>query len=221
MGGDGDAMINLGAFGLVRLMREGAVSAREVTAAHVAHSEHVNPLINAIAVPRFAEAFAEAGRLDRAFIRGKPTGRLHGLPITVKECLRPLARNAVWRLTAACNHYRYEFGRAFRKRRIDLIACPPAAGTAPPHGRGASVSFGSAALFNLLGMPAGVVAIPGMEKSGEVPAGVQIVAPRWREDAVLRAMAAVELAATSMRAPVRPWRRSTGRTGSAPWGRPP
>jgi Amidase len=78
---------NLGAYGLVRLLRGGAVSAREVTAAYVARSEEINPLINAIVAPRFAEAFAEASRLDRAFARGRATGRLHGLPITVKECI--------------------------------------------------------------------------------------------------------------------------------------
>lgn len=80
-------MISLGAFGLVRLMREGGASAREVIAAHVARSEAINPLINAIVAPRFADALAEAGRLDHAFTRGKKTARLHGLPITVKECI--------------------------------------------------------------------------------------------------------------------------------------
>lgn len=464
-------MINLGAFGLVRLMREGEVSAREVIAAHVARSEEVNPLINAIVVPRFADALAEAARLDHAFTRRK-TGRLHGLPITVKECIDvcgmtttggvvggaakrkkrdatvvrllrregaillgktnlaqlswghetdnplfgrtnnpwnialtpggssggeaaivaaggsalgvgtdsggsvrvpahycgihgfkptsgrltdagsldarllsfqaivrnqpgllarrvedlglayhvlagerrvrsstghgapgtegtfdltgwrigyylalgssrptpavasavlrsvrmladlgaeaeqfsppdpertarlfadafaldggtalrkrlgnsprsaavdealrragpPLGRQGVRDLMAACNHYRHEFAKAFYKMRISLIVCPPASGTAPPHNMGASVSFDSAALFNLLGMPAGVVTVP--DRTG-LPVGVQIAGPRWREDVVLRAMAAVEMAATGTahdRGPVTPGPKSS------------
>jgi fatty acid amide hydrolase len=464
-------MINLGAFGLVRIMREGGASAREVIAAHVARSEEINPLINAIVAPRFADALAEAGRLDHAFTRGKKAGRLHGLPITVKECIDvcgmtttggvvggaakrknrdaaivrllrregaivlgktnlaqlswghetdnplfgrtnnpwnlaltpggssggeaaivatggsavgvgtdsggsvrvpahycgihafkptsgrlanagsldtrllsfqaivrnqpgllgrrvkdlglvyhvlagerrvqsgagygppgtegtfdltgwrvgyylalgasrpapavasavlrsvrllaelgaeaeefsppdpehaarlfaevftldggaalqkmlgnsprsasvddalrgagpPLGRQEVRNLTAACNHYRYEFAKAFHKMRISLIVCPPASGTAPPHNMGASVSFDSAALFNLLGMPAGVVAVP--DGTG-LPVGVQIAGPKWREDVVLRAMAAVEMAAFGAvhnRSPVTPGPKS-------------
>lgn len=450
-------MIDLGAFDLVRLMRQGTASAREVIAAQVARSEEINPLINAIVAPRFAEALAEAGRLDSAYTRGTQRGRLHGLPVTVKECLDvrgmattggvvgegarragrdapvvrllrsqgaivvgktnvaqlcwghetdnplfgrtsnpwdltltpggssggeaaivaaggsvlgvgtdsggsvrvpahycgihalkptsgrlsaagsldtrlfsfqaivtnqpgllgrrvrdlalvydvlaggpvrpatagagtgtgeasdltgwrvgyylslgsirvapavtdavlsslrlltglgadaqefippdpehaaelyaavftidggaalrdmlgdssrsrdvgdvlrsagpPLAGHQVQQLTAACARYRREFARAFRNLRLDLLVCPPASGTAPPHGLGGSVSFSPAALYNLLGMPAGVVAVPGPGSCGPVPAGVQIAAPRWREDVVLRAMAALELAA--------------------------
>ena len=104
----------------------------------------------------------------------------------------PLAGHGVRKLTAACNQYRHEFAQALREKRINLIVCPPAAETAPPHGAGASVSFDPAALYNLLGMPAGVVAVP----TSAVPVGVQIVGPKWREDVVLRAMTALELATT-------------------------
>lgn len=74
---------------------------------------------------------------------------------------------------------------------------------------GASVSFDSAALFNLLGMPAGVVAVP---DGAGLPVGVQIAGPKWREDVVLRAMAAVEMAvigAAHDRGPVTPGPKSS------------
>jgi fatty acid amide hydrolase len=106
-------------------------------------------------------------------------------------------------------------------RRIELvnrhaIICPPFALPAVPHGGYmAGVALSYSMLYNLLGMPAGVVAAtrvrPGEESdrprsrdvveqaaraaeadSSGLPVGVQIVARHWREDVLLAVMAALE-----------------------------
>lgn len=80
-------MTNPGACDILQLVRSGEVSATEAVLGYVARIEEVNPFINAVVTARFDQALAEAGRLDRAFARGERRGCLHGLPITVKECL--------------------------------------------------------------------------------------------------------------------------------------
>lgn len=62
------------------------VSALEVVQAHIARIEAVNGRLNAVVVPRFDEARAEAAAADERLARGEPLGPLHGVPITVKEC---------------------------------------------------------------------------------------------------------------------------------------
>jgi amidase len=67
-----------------RAVSSGAVSAREVLEAHLARIEQVNPLLNAV-TQRFAEATAEADRIDRLVRAGSAVGPLAGVPFTVKE----------------------------------------------------------------------------------------------------------------------------------------
>ena len=65
----------------------GELSAAEVVEAHIARIEAVNPALNAVVVKRFAQARAEAAEADAQRARGGALGALHGVPITVKECL--------------------------------------------------------------------------------------------------------------------------------------
>jgi fatty acid amide hydrolase len=113
--------------------------------------------------------------------------------------------------------YRLRFVESLTTRGIDAIICPPHALPALTHGgsyylmTAGSYSF----LYNLLGMPAGVVAAtrvrPGEESdrprsrevvysaarevergSAGLPVGVQVAGHHWREDVVLSVMAALE-----------------------------
>jgi fatty acid amide hydrolase len=47
----------------------------------------VNGALNAVVVKRYAEAREEARAADRRRAAGEPLGALHGVPVTVKECL--------------------------------------------------------------------------------------------------------------------------------------
>ena len=70
---------------LARALRAGAVSAREVLAAHIDRIAATNPSINAIVTLVPERAAAQAQAADEAFARGQPVGPLHGLPIAHKD----------------------------------------------------------------------------------------------------------------------------------------
>lgn len=61
-------------------------TSEEVVTTYIGHIKKVNPLINAMVEDRFDEAIAEAKQFDELNRKGKkPTGRLAGVPISVKE----------------------------------------------------------------------------------------------------------------------------------------
>lgn len=122
-----------------------------------------------------------------------------------------------WALVEARTAYRDKFRAALDAGRFDAILCPPTSLPALLHGDTANLpDFDSyARIFNLMGMPAGVVAAtrvrPGEESdrapsrdlveqtaravetgSAGLPVGVQVAARHWREDVVLAVMAALE-----------------------------
>ncbi|NTV65968.1 MAG: amidase, partial [Oscillochloris sp.] len=120
-------------------------------------------------------------------------------------------------LTEAVHVYRGRFLAALEAGRFDAIICPPLATPAVPHAL--SGKLGDYAsyvqLYNVLGMPAGVVAATRVRRDEEsdrrpskdtveqaaravergsagLPVGVQVVARHWREDVALALMAALE-----------------------------
>ncbi len=72
---------------LADLIAAGRVSAVQVVQAHIARIERVNPRLNAVVVARFEQAMDEARAADARQARGELLGPLHGVPITIKECL--------------------------------------------------------------------------------------------------------------------------------------
>src|SRR3954452_16838754 len=74
-----------GAEALVHRMAAGEVSAREVVAAHIDRIRVVNPRLNAVVVPLFEHAMAEAAASDERRRRSESLGPLEGVPVTVKE----------------------------------------------------------------------------------------------------------------------------------------
>ncbi|MBI5934442.1 MAG: amidase [Chloroflexi bacterium] len=122
-----------------------------------------------------------------------------------------------WKLVDERNQYRLRFIQSLDAGRFDAILCPPTSLPAVLHGSTADLlDFDSyARLYNVLGMPAGVVAA-GRVREGEesdrqpsknaaeqtalrvekgsagLPVGVQVVARHWREDVALAVMSALE-----------------------------
>jgi fatty acid amide hydrolase len=122
-----------------------------------------------------------------------------------------------WSLIAAQADYRRRFVAELDRGGFDAIVCPPHALPAVTHGSTYYLTMASsyAMLYNLLGMPAGVVPMtrvqPGEDRprktgrdlvdktaaavergSAGLPIGVQVVARHWREDVALAVMAALE-----------------------------
>jgi len=107
------------------------------------------------------------------------------------------------KLVEAGKLYQERFLGELARGRFDAVICPPDALPAIRHGSEQHLADAQshAALYNLLGMPAGVVAAtrvrPGEEEeqsrgSTGLPVGVQVAAWHWREDIVLRIMGVLE-----------------------------
>src|SRR5687767_7095788 len=80
-----DELCDLTATELAARLRRRDVSAREVTAAHLARIERVNPRVNAIVTLVAERALADAARADAALARGDAVGPLHGLAVAHKD----------------------------------------------------------------------------------------------------------------------------------------
>jgi len=69
------------------LVVAGELSAVELTEAHLARIDAVNPRVNAIVTVVPERALAEAAELDARHARGEAPGLLHGLPVAVKDLM--------------------------------------------------------------------------------------------------------------------------------------
>ena len=122
-----------------------------------------------------------------------------------------------WSLVQDRDAFRARFLSALDVARLDGLICPPHALPALIHGSTDKlfVAAGQAVLYNVLGVPAGVVAATRVREGEEsdrppskdstdgaaiqvengsagLPVGVQVVARHWREDVVLAIMGALE-----------------------------
>ena len=151
------------------------------------------------AVPRVLSA---AGQRRLAFMAGS------AVPRSVDD---------YWGLLSDRRRYRTAFMAALDRGRFDAVLCPPFPTPAITHG--SSSNLGPCGLYttlyNVVGMPAGVVPATRVRAGEEsdrpgriditartaraieagsagLPVGVQVAARHWREDVVLAVMAALE-----------------------------
>ena len=80
-----DDLTVLNASEMVEKFREGDLSVVDVIEAHIQRIETVNPKINAVILPLFERARAEAKEADKKYASGGMLGPLHGVPITIKD----------------------------------------------------------------------------------------------------------------------------------------
>jgi fatty acid amide hydrolase len=76
-----------GAAELAHLIAAGSTTSVEAVEQHIARIGQVNPKLNAVAVERFDAARTEARKADQFQRTGAPLPALHGVPVTIKECL--------------------------------------------------------------------------------------------------------------------------------------
>ncbi len=72
---------------LAQGIRNGTWTSHEVITTFINRIRTVNPGLNAVVVERFDEALEQARLADEKVNSGAILGRLHGVPITIKECL--------------------------------------------------------------------------------------------------------------------------------------
>lgn len=81
-------LIELGAARMAEMVRRREVRVVDLVRAHIDRIEAVNPALNAVVHPLFAEAVAAAEAADEQVAAGDPGGRLFGVPMTVKDQYR-------------------------------------------------------------------------------------------------------------------------------------
>lgn len=81
-----DELTQMSASKLALLIRTRAVSPVAVVEAHLSRIERLNPRLNAV-VTLAADALDSARRAESAIARGEALGRLHGLPVTIKDTI--------------------------------------------------------------------------------------------------------------------------------------
>jgi len=172
---------------------------------------------------RAKELFYAAFALDRgATLRALVDGS--DLDPLVEEALSGLAEaraperfRTTGPLVNACEEYRHEFTRALDAAGIDILVCPPTGVVAHQHGMSPALEDMpiTTELFNLLGMPAGIVSLSRVRQEEELgrpapthpaeaaaarvdrgsaglPVSVQIAGRHWDEAGVLDVMQVLE-----------------------------
>ncbi len=84
---DRDELVWLPAIELAAMIRERAVSPVEVTDAVLARIERLNPSLNAFCLIAHEGARAAAREAEIAVTKGEPIGRLHGVPLSIKDMI--------------------------------------------------------------------------------------------------------------------------------------
>lgn len=184
--------------------------------------------LGAILEPFQPPHIAEAIRIHRAAFGGDGCATLLKLLGTSPRSHRmedlfarkqrlPLSTNEYWQLVGDRTLYTTRFIAELNERGLDALICPPSAVPALPHDYSddaieAAQDFTK--LFNVVGLPAGVIAATRVREHEEstattassveppsravdinsagLPVGVQVAARLWREDVVLAVMAALE-----------------------------
>ncbi len=82
-----EPLLTESAVSLARRIANRELSARAVVDAHIRRIEAVNGVVNALVHDRFDAARAEADAADAQVARGEKLGPLHGVPVTIKECI--------------------------------------------------------------------------------------------------------------------------------------
>jgi fatty acid amide hydrolase len=102
------ALTSRSAAELASMLARGEVSAVETVEAQIEQIERVNPTLNAVVFKRYDAARAEARQADARRAKGEPLGPLHGVPITIKECLDLEGTPSTFGLSSRANSLAHE-----------------------------------------------------------------------------------------------------------------
>jgi amidase len=91
-----DRLAFMAAGDLARLIRAKEISSVELTRYFIDRIERYDETINAVVVRDFDRALSAAACADEALMRGELFGRLHGLPMTVKEAYNVAGLPTTW-----------------------------------------------------------------------------------------------------------------------------
>ncbi len=101
-------ILDMGACELGRAIARRELSPVDVVDAHIEHIQAVNPILNAVAAPRFEDARAEARAAETHLADGEPSSPLYGVPCTIKDFLGCTGLPHTGGLLARKDHYAQE-----------------------------------------------------------------------------------------------------------------
>jgi len=81
---------------LVKAIRSKKTSSSELLELYIERYERLNPSINAIVDTDLKTARARARQADEALTNGENWGPLHGLPMTIKDCIEVVGMHSTW-----------------------------------------------------------------------------------------------------------------------------
>ena len=97
-------LTHCGAGELAALIAHGDTTSREVVEQHIARIAQVNPRLNAMCVERFEAARKDADAADVHRRSGGGLGPLHGVPVTIKECIDVAGMPSTFGLASRARH---------------------------------------------------------------------------------------------------------------------
>lgn len=78
-------ILDMDATQLADLIAQQEVTSRKAVETYIAHIRRINPMVNCLVEGRFMEALKEADQADAQIAAGRVTGKLLGVPISIKE----------------------------------------------------------------------------------------------------------------------------------------
>ena len=81
------SILDMDATTLSQKIQAQQLTSSEIVKTYINHIKSINPIINALVEDRFEEALKEAKQADEKVQQGKPLGKLHGIPITLKDAM--------------------------------------------------------------------------------------------------------------------------------------
>jgi amidase len=81
---------------LLQAIREKRIGSAELLEVYVERYERLNPRLNAIVATGFEDARERARQADLALSKGESWGPLHGLPMTIKDCIEVVGMRSTW-----------------------------------------------------------------------------------------------------------------------------
>ncbi|GGP13924.1 amidase [Oceanobacillus neutriphilus] len=80
-------ILKMDAGSIATAIKKNQITSVEAVTVFIERIKEINPSINAVVEDRFSEALQEAHEADKQLQNNKSAGRLHGVPISIKECL--------------------------------------------------------------------------------------------------------------------------------------
>lgn len=81
---------------LLKAIRQGRIAASELLEIYIERYGRLNPRLNAIVETNFESARTRARQADEALSKGENWGPLHGLPMTIKDCIDVAGLHSTW-----------------------------------------------------------------------------------------------------------------------------